>query len=303
LCAAGRERLYDFCKRAGVEHRRCGKLIVATDESQVSELEKIRRRAASNGVALDWLDGTAARAMEPALSCVAALHSPLTGIIDSQSYMVALLGQAEAHGAQIVYRTRVSRAWCEAGGIALAVNDESSATLRTRMLINCAGLHASAVARSIERFPARHVPRAYLAKGNYFTVDARSPFSRLIYPVPEPGGLGVHITFDLGGRARFGPDVQWIDSLDYSVDPHRAQSFYAAIRCYWPALPDDALRADYAGIRPKISGPHEPAADFLIEGPREHGVPGVVNLFGIESPGLTASLAIAEHVVGRVDAL
>ncbi len=219
----------------------------------------------------------------------------MTGIVDSHAYMVSLLGQAEHHGATLICNSRVSAMRIEKSGVIVSVNGDES-ILRARTVINSAGIHAPQVASLIEGFPAQHVPKAYFAKGHYFTLAGRTPFSRLVYPVPEPGGLGVHVTLDLAGRARFGPDVQWVDECEYSVDPRRAGKFYAAIRTYWPGLADGSLQPAYAGIRPKISGPGEPAADFQIAGPAAHGVPGVVNLFGIESPGLTASLAIAEHV-------
>ncbi len=298
LCVAGRDRLYEFCDRWGVPVRRCGKLIVATSEPQLAELNNIRAAAKANGVELELLPRAAALSLEPALSCVGALHSPLTGLIDSHSYMLALLGHAEAQGAALVCGSRVTRLLIEESGVLIFTAGEEEPSLRARCVVNAAGLHAPALARAIEGFPTQHVPTAYFAKGNYFTLATRSPFQRLVYPVPEPGGLGVHLTLDLAGRARFGPDVQWVESCeDYSVDPQRAERFYAAIRQYWPQLQDGALQPAYSGIRPKISGPREPAADFRIEGPETHGVPGIVNLFGIESPGLTASLAIADHVV------
>jgi L-2-hydroxyglutarate oxidase LhgO len=295
LCVAGRDRLYAYCNERGVPHRRCGKLIVATSEAQLGELAKIQAAAAANGVALDLLPASEARALEPALSCTGALSSPSTGIVDSHAYMLALLGDAEAHGATLVCGSGVKSAEVHADGIELHL-EQGEDTLRAKLLVNCAGLGAPQLAGAIRGFPQQHVPRAWLATGHYFTLSGRSPFQRLVYPVPEPGGLGIHLTLDLAGRARFGPDVQWIERLDYEVAAAHGEKFYAAIRRYWPALADGSLQPAYAGIRPKISGPGEPAADFRIEGPEAHGVPGVINLFGIESPGLTASLAIAEQV-------
>ncbi len=302
LCVRGRERLYAFCASHRVEHRRCGKLVVAASAEQRVELEGIAAAAAANGVDdLRLLERGEALALEPALACAGALLSPSTGIVDSHALMLALLGDAEAAGAMLALESRVSRLWVEDDGIAIAVNGEPEPLLAARIVVNCAGLHAPALAGLIEGFPSAHIPRAHYAKGSYFTLAGRAPFSRLIYPVPEPGGLGVHLTLDLGGQARFGPDVEWVERPDYRVDPARAERFYAAIRRYWPGLRDGALAPGYAGVRPKIAGPGAPAADFRIDGPAVHGVPGLVNLFGIESPGLTASLAIAEHVHGLLD--
>jgi len=297
LCVRGRELLYAYCVDHGVEHRRCGKLIVATQPGQLTELERIARAAQGNEVDdLRLIDREEALRLEPNLECTAALISPSTGIIDTHAYMLSLLGEAESNGAQLAVLSPVTALRPAVDGVELCVSGESRPLLKGRWVVNCAGLHAPEVARRIEGFPAAQVPRAWYAKGNYFTLAGRAPFSRLVYPVPEPGGLGVHLTLDLGGQARFGPDVEWIDSLDYSVDPRRSDKFYAAIRAYWPQLRDNQLAPGYAGIRPKISGPDEPAADFRIDGPATHGVRGIVNLFGIESPGLTSSLAIAERV-------
>ena len=295
LCVGGRQKLYEYCEAHGVPHRRCGKLIVATSLDQLGELEKIKAAAAANGVILEQLSAAQAQAMEPQLQCTGALLSPTTGIIDSHSYMLSLLGEAERHNATIVYESTVASARVEGDGIVVSVNGGET-RLRAKLLINSVGLGAPALAGKIDGFPAAHVPRAYLAKGNYFVLAGRAPFSRLVYPVPEPGGLGVHLTLDLAGRARFGPDVQWVEEIDYAVDPSRGDRFYGEVRKYWPGLVDGALEPAYSGMRPKISAPGAPNADFRIEGASTHGVPSVINLFGIESPGLTASLAIAEEV-------
>ena len=293
-CVHGRKMLYDFCRAYGVEHSQCGKLIVATSGEEVARLEDIAAHASGNGVDdMRALDAAEARAMEPALHCHAALHSPSTGIVNSHALMLALLGDAENHGAILAVNTRVLGGRVLNDRIALATGEGME--LRCRSVINSAGLDAPAVARHIAGMPSQIVPTTYYAKGNYFALSGRAPFSRLIYPVPVPGGLGVHLTLDLTGRARFGPDVEWVEAIDYTVDLKRADSFYAAIRRYWPALRDGALMPDYAGIRPKIVPKGARGQDFMIQGPREHGVAGLVNLFGIESPGLTAALSIAEH--------
>ena len=306
LCVQGKEQLYAYCAERGVAHQRCGKLIVATSAAQVDELRAIQQRAAANGVDdLRLLTQAEALALEPALACQAALLSPSTGIVDSHGLMLSLLGDAENAGAMLAVNSAVKSLAAQAGqaqsAIKIEVGGEGGGTvLLARTVVNAAGLHAPALAARTQGLDARHVPSAYYAKGNYFTLAGRAPFSHLIYPVPEPGGLGVHLTLDLGGQAKFGPDVQWVDSPDapdaYLVDPRRGDGCYAEVRRYWPALPDGVLQAGYAGIRPKISGPGQPAADFVIQGPAEHGIAGLVNLFGIESPGLTSCLAIGDWV-------
>lgn len=298
LCVEGKELLYAHCASHGVPHRRIGKLIVASNEGQRAALLSIRDRAAANGVNdLELLDQSATRAMEPALGVVAGLFSPSTGIIDSHAYMLSLQGDAEALGGQLAFNTRAD-SWepIDSGGFRVTFSGAENMTLTCRKLIISGGLHSSAMASKSSAAPAQTVPPTLYAKGNYFRLNGRAPFSHLIYPVPEPGGLGVHLTLDMGGQARFGPDVEWVDGLDYEVDPSRSEKFYAAIRSYWPDLPDNCLEPDYAGIRPKLVGPGEPAADFDFWGPDDHGLPGLVGLFGMESPGLTASLAIAKHV-------
>lgn len=303
LCVAGRQRLYAYCEARGIEHRRCGKLIVAADHEQMQALEKIEATARANGVGdLRRLTGAEAVAMEPAVNCVAALFSPSTGIVDSHGLMLALRGDLEYAGGVIACNSPVRRGRCERSVIELEVGTEETIELAAQVVINSAGLQAQELSRRIAGIPQRSIPPALYAKGNYYVLQGKAPFKHLIYPVPEPGGLGVHLTLDLAGQAKFGPDVEWVDKLDYTVDPARAERFYRAIRRYWPALPDGALRPGYAGIRPKLSGPDAPAADFLIQGPEAHGVRGLVNLYGIESPGMTAALAIAEQVAEGVAA-
>ncbi|HWM41403.1 MAG TPA: NAD(P)/FAD-dependent oxidoreductase [Burkholderiales bacterium] len=294
-CVAGKELLYEYCAAHGVPHRRSGKLIVATNENQQEELLLIQQKADANGVTdVVWMTRDQAVALEPAVSCVAALYSPSTGIIDSHALMLAYLGDAEAHGAMLALKTHLIGAQVVAPGF---VVHTSEMDLQCRVLVNSAGLRAPSIARRIEGFPQERVPGEFYAKGNYYSLSGKSPFSRLVYPVPEPGGLGVHVTLDLAGQARFGPDVEWVERIDYAVDPKRAERFYAAIRRYWPGLPDSALAPGYSGIRPKTAGPGEPAPDFALQGPAAHGVPGLVHLFGIESPGLTSSLALAAMVL------
>jgi L-2-hydroxyglutarate oxidase LhgO len=298
LCVSGRDLLYRYCLEHGVPHRRLGKLTVARDEHELGILEAIKRKAEGNGVTdLVWIDESEARAMEPELRCLRAFLSPSTGIIDSHALMLAYLGDAEAAGASVAYRAPVLDGRLTKPGFALEVGGDQPTSLECRVLVNSAGLHAPAVARRIAGMPLDSIPKEYFCRGVYFTLSGRAPFQRLIYPVPEHAGLGVHLTLDMGGQAKFGPDTEWIDGIDYTVDPRRGDRFYAAIRTYWPGLKDGALQPGYAGIRPKINGPNEAAADFVVQGPDSHGVPGLVNLYGIESPGLTASLAIADHVL------
>jgi len=293
-CVAGRDLLYQYCATHGVPHRRCGKLIVATNENQLKELQNIRDKAHANGVTdVDWIAKDEVARMEPELFCMGALLSPSTGIIDSHALMLAYLGDAEAHGAMLALKSPLERARVREG---FELHVSGSDPIRCTVLVNSAGLRAPTVAKALEGYPSQLAPPELYAKGNYYSLSKKSPFSRLIYPVPEPGGLGVHVTLDLAGQARFGPDVEWVERINYDVDPRRAERFYAAIRRYWPGLPDNSLSPGYAGIRPKTAGPGEPAPDFEIQGPRKHGVPGLVHLYGIESPGLTASLALARVV-------
>ncbi len=296
LCVQGRDRLYAYCADHGVPHRRCGKLLVATSHQQLAGLRSIQAGASTNGVMdLQWLDRDAARALEPALECVAALHSPNTGIVDSHAFMLALQGDLERAGGLVALNSPLAHAECAPNAIHLEAKDGTR--LQASTVVNAAGLHAPSLARRFYGLDAHHIPTAHYAKDSYFALVGKAPFSRLIYPVPEAAGLGVHLTLDMGGQAKFGPDVQWVDSPDdLLVDPTRGDAFYAQVRKYWPGLQDGALAPGYAGIRPKIHGADASAADFLIQGPSEHGVAGVVNLFGIESPGLTSALAIADHV-------
>ena len=303
MCVAGRKMMYRFMDERGIPYSRLGKLIVATSGDQVPGLERLRATAARNGVNdLELLSAREVHGREPELSCVAALWSPSTGVADSHSYMLGLQGDAEDRGAMVAFHAPVEHGRLAADGIVLEVGGDGAMTLLARTVVNSAGLHAQELACSLEGFPAGRVPPAYYCKGNYYSLSGcRAPFSSLIYPAPEQAGLGVHLTLDLAGQARFGPDVEWIDSIDYDVDPERSDGFYAAVRKYWPGLPDGALQPGYAGIRPKIQAPGEPAADYMIQGPDDHGVPGLVNLFAIESPGMTSSLAIAEHVAGMLE--
>lgn len=307
LCVAGRERLYEFCQSRGVGHQRLGKLIVATHPGQVEQLAAVARHAAANGVHdLKFLDKAAVIALEPELSAAAALFSPSTGILDSHAYMLALLGDAEAQGADLVRNAIVNTISRTSAGYRLAVDNEGeSLTLRTRLLVNCAGLWAPGVARRIDGLDARFAPSTFLAKGNYALLNIKSPFRHLIYPVPEPGGLGVHLTLDMGGAARFGPNVEWLSTddpgaIDYAVAPDLPVRFAPMIAAYWPKITPRMLAPGYCGVRPKVGGPQDPNADFRIDGPQVHGLPGLVNLFGIESPGLTASLAIADKIEGML---
>ena len=302
LCVKGKQMLYAYCRERGVGHQRLGKLIVATSHSENAMLAQIQQKAHDNGVSdLDMLTAAQAQSLEPALSCTAALISPSTGIVDSHGLMLAYQGDAENAGAQCVFHTPMlnGRVLPE-GGFELTFGGPDAMSLTCHVLINASGLHAPTLARQVEGIPANSIPPEYLCKGSYFTLQGRAPFNRLIYPVPQHAGLGVHLTLDLGGQAKFGPDTEWILEENYDIDSKRGDSFYAAVRTYWPDLKDGALLPGYTGIRPKISGPTEPAADFMIAGPATHGVPGLVNLFGIESPGLTSSLAIAEETLARL---
>ena len=301
LCVRGKELLYALCASHGVEHRRCGKLTVANSEAEVQALRTLADRAQANGVPVAFLEEAQARAMEPALRCIAALHSPSTGIVDSHGLMLALQGELEEAGGMVAFATTaVSARLSPRAGEPHVLRFADGSELACDLLVNAASLHACGLARQFEGLEARFIPREWFAKGNYYALAGRSPFTHLIYPAPADAHLGTHLTIDLGGQAKFGPDIEWLDvqapeQIDYRVDPKRADGFYAEVRRYWPGLPDGALAPSYSGVRPKIHGPHEKAPDFRIDGPALHGVPGLLNLFGIESPGLTSALAIAEY--------
>ncbi|WP_188612476.1 NAD(P)/FAD-dependent oxidoreductase [Chelatococcus reniformis] len=300
-CVAGRRLMYAFCASHGVPHAKCGKLIVATSQEEVTKITAIHTQGLANGVeGLEWLDAAHLRVLEPELACVGALVSHETGIVDSHALMLALQGELEDQGGALALATPIEWLRPDSHGWLVGFGGNDGGTMAFEAVVNAAGLGAPALAAATEGYPPGRVPRLTLAKGNYFGFAGKAPFARLIYPAPVDGGLGVHLTLDLAGRVRFGPDVEWIDQPDYRVDPARAELFYAAIRRYWPGLPDGALLPDYAGIRPKLTGRGEPAADFIIEGPADHGLPGLVNLFGLESPGLTSSLSIADDVARQI---
>jgi L-2-hydroxyglutarate oxidase LhgO len=304
FCVEGRRALYGFLAAHGVDHAKCGKLVVAAEPAEIARLESVAAQAERNGVeGVSWLSGEAACALEPELACVAALASSETGILDSHGYMLALLGEIEDRGGALAFLTPFEGAApLPGGGFEVRAGGASPARFATRALIVASGLGAQACAARIDGYPAGEIPKQSLGKGTYFRVDGRAPFQRLIYPPPIPGALGTHYTRDLAGRPRFGPDLAFVDAETYDVDPARADRFYADIRRYWPGLPDGALQPDYGAVRPKIHGPGEPQPDFRIDGPERHGLPGLVALFGIESPGLTCSLPIGEHVAQALQA-
>ena len=308
LCVRGKEMLYALCESHGVPHRRCGKLVVANSEAEVQGLRGLQDRAVANGVPVEWLDATQAQALEPQLRCLVALHSPTTGIVDSHGLMLAFQGDLERAGGVVAVESAVDSARLSPSTSTPHVVRLADGTeLGCSILVNSASLHACGLARRFEGLEPRFVPQETFGKGNYFTLAGRAPFSRLIYPAPGSAHLGTHLTLDLGGQAKFGPDLEWLDvrtpeEIDYSVDPRRADGFYEEVRRFWPGLPDGALQPSYSGVRPKIHPPHEPWPDFRIDGPALHGVPGLVNLFGIESPGLTSSMALAEEVLRLLEA-
>ncbi len=300
FCVAGNKALYAYCNERAIPYKRMGKLLVATSEDEVPALADIQQKAADNGAeALRLLSPSEIAEMEPNLDIAGALFSPSTGIIDSHSLMLSYQGEAEDHGAMIAFMSPVERGKVEEGLITLSVGGEAPMELACREVVNTAGLGAQAIARSFKGLDPETVPPLYYAKGNYFVLTGKTPFNHLIYPVPVPGGLGTHSSLDLGGQTKFGPDVEWSETLDYTVDPERGHGFYEAIRRYWPGLPDNSLQPGYVGIRPKLAGPEggKYGSDFMIQGKADHGIAGLVNLYGIESPGLTSSLPIADYVL------
>jgi L-2-hydroxyglutarate oxidase LhgO len=306
LCVRGKELLYAMCASHGVGHRNCGKLLVANSDAEAAALRGLQDRAVANGVPVQWLEAREAQALEPALRCTAALLSPTTGIVDSHGFMVALQGDLESAGGMVALGSAVDSAVLGRGGAPHVIRLGDGSEVAAAVVVNAASLHACALARRFEGLDARFVPREHFAKGSYYALSGKAPFTRLVYPAPADAWLGVHLTLDLGGQAKFGPDLEWLaverpEDIDYTVDARRADGFYAEVRRYWPALPDGALQPSYSGVRPKIYGPGEKAPDFRIDGPQLHGVPGLVNLFGIESPGLTSALAIAEHVAALLE--
>ena len=303
VCVRGKQLLYEYCNKRGISAEKKGKLIVASDDEDTAQLHRLHRNACLNGVNdTTMISADDAQALQPGLQCVAALYSPSTGIVDSHALMVSLTGDIERHGGTIVCRTRVEKIVPDSGCITVTDTENNSVT--ARQVINSCGLNAVSMGQRVQTIPAATIPKAQFAKGSYFKLEGKSPFTMLVYPAPVTGGLGIHLTVDLAGQARFGPDVEWLEDEfepdNYKVDPSRAQSFYAAIRRYWPQLPDNSLVPDYAGIRPKIVYPDQRTIDFEISAEQDHGIPGLVNLYGIESPGLTSSLAIAAQVCDRL---
>lgn len=310
LCVEGNRLLYEYCRSHQVATQPYGKLIVAADETQINDLQAILYKAQQNGVPeIKRITEQEAKTLEPNLKCVSAILSSTTGIVDSHGYMLSLLGGFEDAGGMIAYQSPLISAKPlgsnAENGFELEIGGSDAMKIQTKLLINCAGISAPAVARKIEGLAEKQIPKAYFAKGNYFSLSGKSPFTHLIYPIPEPGGLGVHLTLDMGGQAKFGPDVEWLDidaeeQVDYTVDPKRGEGFYEAVRRYWPGLKDGSLQPDYSGVRAKIVPPNTPAGDFCFDAPKDHGLAGLFNLYGFESPGLTSSLAIARYLEGQI---
>jgi L-2-hydroxyglutarate oxidase LhgO len=310
LCVQGNRLLYEYCRSHQVATQPYGKLIVASDDAQLNDLQAILYKAQNNLVPdIKMISGEEAKNLEPQLHCAAAILSSSTGIVDSHGYMLSLLGGFEDAGGMLAYQSPLISAKPVGSnaeqGFILEIGGADGMQIQTRLLINCAGMSAPAIAKKIEGLASEQIPKAYFAKGNYFSLSGKSPFHHLIYPIPEPGGLGVHLTLDMGGQAKFGPDVEWLDieseeQIDYTVNTSRGDGFYEAVRRYWPDLKDGSLQPDYSGVRAKIVPPNVPAGDFCFNGPQDHGLQGLFNLYGFESPGLTSSLAIAKHLEGRI---
>jgi len=310
LCVEGNRLLYEYCRSHQVATQPYGKLIVASDETQIDDLQAILYKAQNNGVPeIKLIPGDDAKVLEPQLQCCAAILSSSTGIVDSHGFMLSLLGGFEDAGGMVAYQSPLLSAKPLGsngeGGYELEIGGADGMKIQTKLLINCAGMSAPAVAQKIAGLKQEHIPKAYFAKGNYFSLSGKSPFTHLIYPIPEPGGLGVHLTLDMGGQAKFGPDVEWLEiesegQIDYTVNPKRSEGFYEAVRRYWPELKDGSLQPDYSGVRAKVVPPNAPAGDFCFNTPQDHSLHGLFNLYGFESPGLTSSLAIAKHLEGQI---
>jgi len=310
LCVEGNRLLYEYCRSHQVATQPYGKLIVASDETQIDDLQAILYKAQNNGVPeIKLISGDDAKVLEPQLQCCAAILSSSTGIVDSHGFMLSLLGGFEDAGGMVAYQSPLLSAKPLGsngeGGYELEIGGADGMKIQTKLLINCAGMSAPAVAQKIAGLKQEHIPKAYFAKGNYFSLSGKSPFTHLIYPIPEPGGLGVHLTLDMGGQAKFGPDVEWLEiesegQIDYTVNPKRSEGFYEAVRRYWPELKDGSLQPDYSGVRAKVVPPNAPAGDFCFNTPQDHSLHGLFNLYGFESPGLTSSLAIAKHLEGQI---
>ncbi len=303
FCVDGRRALYRYCAERAIPHRRCGKLVVATAPEEDEAVLSLYTRACANGVEeIELIGASRLKALQPTLRGRSALVSATTGIVDAHALMLAFQGDAENAGAQVLCRTPLIGGTLGASSIVLRTGGDAPAALEARLVVNAAGLGAWDVSGGLEDLDLATIPPRHLTKGSYFSMRGGAPFHRLIYPVPMEGGLGIHLTFDLGGQVRFGPDAEWVDTIDYRVDPVRGEAFYDAIRRYWPELADGALAPDYAGIRPRVRGRGEPVGDFVIQGPPETGHQGYIALYGIESPGLTSSLAIGDHVADMLEA-
>ena len=302
LCVAGNGAMYRYCAEHHIPHKRLGKIIVATDQDEIATLEKYVKQGAINGVHdLAWITPAQVREMEPNVHCVAAIHSPSTGLVDSHSLMLSYQGDLEGAGGTVVFHSPIESGEVSSDGVILNVGGKEPMTIQSDLVVNCAGLYAQDIAKTIKGIPPETIPKLYYAIGHYFTVTGKPAFTRLIYPVAVAGSLGLHVALDLAGQVRFGPDIEYIDRIDYGFRTSLSVKFYDSIRRYYPDLKDDSLQPGYTGIRPKLHGPGTPAADFVIQGKRDHGIDGLINLYGIESPGLTSSLAIADYVYQQLE--